>query len=168
MTEIRVTYAFNDINERKVGTRLQMQFLGVKGRLLILAALIAPFVVIAPLLHWFTGLNMLHNEVFAAILLFEVGIFCWMFATSRLGKMIDRHVAAAPHRQRDVTWVLTAEGAQGDGPPYPWAHIIDVQHIAQQTILVLSLRQVIVLPDAALPDGTTPQALQTQIAKWRA
>lgn len=168
MTEIRVTYPFNDVNERKIGVRLQLQFLGRWHRLLIVLALVGPFVLIAPLLHWFTGLNMLRDEVIASILLFEAGIICWMIMTTRLGRMVDQHIATAPHRQRDVTWVLTAEGAKGDGPPHPWAHIIDVQHIAGQTILVLSLRLFIVLPDDALPDGMTPETLQSQIAKWRA
>jgi len=167
MTEIRVSYNTRDIDEIMFGTIVHARFLGVKGRARVVFAFVLPMLLGMIAVHYFTALDMLSKEVLAMIWLLYASIACWCTAIAYNAKKMRQINDLAWYRQMDITWVLDAHGCtQNDGPLWPWSGMTNLYHTKNATVLDFALRRMVVIPDIALPLGTTPATLKEQITAW--
>lgn len=168
MTEIRVTYPAKRVDEMQIGIRLYANFLGLKGRVAVIFSFVLPMVGVPTLLHVFTDLDMLRTEVMVLGWVFYGSLACWMLTSVAFVRKARRINDQTTYRNRDVTWVLTANGCQQvDGIFLPWADASDVFRIKNMTVIDFTIRRAAVLPDDALPEGLFPDAILTQIQRWR-
>ncbi len=75
---------------------------------------------------------------------------------------------AAPIRNRATTRLqLDDAGVLVDGAKVLWSEIIEVIQVEQGTVLTLSPKQGLPIPDEALPEGLAREALLALISEWR-
>jgi hypothetical protein len=168
MTEIRITYNAREVDDINIGMQVHSRFLGAKGRALVIFSFVLPMLAGAILVHNLTSMNMWADEVLVLLFLLYASIICWIFAQGYNARKLRQLNDQAWYRQLDLIWVLNSDGCTQEGAPlWPWSEVTNVHYFKKMTVIDFAVRRIVVLPDAALPDGTTPAILQAQIAEWR-
>ncbi|MGB4827962.1 MAG: YcxB family protein [Paracoccaceae bacterium] len=70
-------------------------------------------------------------------------------------------------RMRPTPVSLSAEGLRMEPRAFPWSDIIAVTRWNDMTLLQFSPVDAIIIPDADLPAGETPETLATRITTWK-
>lgn len=95
-------------------------------------------------------------------------IFGNLLAQYLWGRRYRSHHATSALQKAPVPLVLSAEGvALQPRHPLPWSTVTAINRCKDFTLLQFSPVDAMVIRDADLPPGMTPEALSTRIAEWR-
>ncbi|MGB8812427.1 MAG: hypothetical protein WCC57_04520, partial [Paracoccaceae bacterium] len=116
--------------------------------------------------------SVIGRSFYPALISAALAFLCLTTTTRRLQKCIYAGMQVSPFRSGVTELLLDNRGMHTTHPcltqSVAWSVIIDVAEYSGFTLLKPSPYEYYPIPHASLPPGLTPNALQTQIAAWRA
>ncbi|NJS40363.1 MAG: hypothetical protein HC783_16705 [Rhodobacteraceae bacterium] len=141
--------------------------MGAARRILVLVGPLIGAMILASSIGWLVGVSLFEAALVGSYGFIGAAIG-FVLVRRSLGRRTMSIQATSALRQRAAGIELGPEGVTLAARTLPWADVSQLARWKDCTLVHFSAADALVIPDAALPPGTSPEALATRIAAWKA